>query len=412
MTNTNYKTDVTKYSDLKLLINGKNYLKESSFRGAFIEERINSPFVYGRIKVDDFSDLRNQIRLDGTQNVSFTYTPLNDSPITFPNISLYKSTNITDGPYDNAKRIFYEINFSSLGYIKSAEKALSKNYNLTSPYTIYRDAFGMCGMPIETGSGSPIPISHNFVNQRLQSVISTLEDMIDTTQSRFNSCTMMTYYNRTTGGASVKLIDEILTNAPIVEEFQKYSNMVQSAGFIPTMDKNSIMFQKSFQDFDVTNRGFVNLMISTVNKGSIREYEYCPPVVINFNMGGRKIYNEMAYYDGGGPNNKKIIHQIDSINSENANLALAKKHRLVMSVHMDQNRGVFRIPPNSKIKLGVRCRLDIPKRLNDPKMSNSRGDRNSDIVLVTGITHFLDISTKNPTSYMDVEYIKPEYYGE
>lgn len=412
MTNTNYKTDVTKYSDLKLLINGKNYLKESSFRGAFIEERINSPFVYGKIKVDDFSDLRNQIRLDGTQNVSFTYTPLNDSPITFPNISLYKSTNITDGPYDNAKRIFYEINFSSLGYIKSAEKALSKNYNLTSPYTIYRDAFGMCGMPIETGSGSPIPISHNFVNQRLQSVISTLEDMIDTTQSRFNSCTMMTYYNRTTGGASVKLIDEILTNAPIVEEFQKYSNMVQSAGFIPTMDKNSIMFQKSFQDFDVTNRGFVNLMISTVNKGSIREYEYCPPVVINFNMGGRKIYNEMAYYDGGGPNNKKIIHQIDSINSENANLALAKKHRLVMSVHMDQNRGVFRIPPNSKIKLGVRCKLDIPKRLNDPKMSNSRGDRNSDIVLVTGITHFLDISTQNPTSYMDVEYIKPEYYGE
>ena len=412
MTNTNYKTDVTKYSDLKLLINGKNYLKESSFRGAFIEERINSPFVYGKIKVDDFSDLRNQIRLDGTQNVSFTYTPLNDSPITFPNISLYKSTNITDGPYDNSKRIFYEINFSSLGYIKSAEKALSKNYNLTSPYTIYRDAFGMCGMPIETGSGSPIPISHNFVNQRLQSVISTLEDMIDTTQSRFNSCTMMTYYNRTTGGASVKLIDEILTNAPIVEEFQKYSNMVQSAGFIPTMDKNSIMFQKSFQDFDVTNRGFVNLMISTVNKGSIREYEYCPPVVINFNMGGRKIYNEMAYYDGGGPNNKKIIHQIDSINSENANLALAKKHRLVMSVHMDQNRGVFRIPPNSKIKLGVRCKLDIPKRLNDPKMSNSRGDRNSDIVLVTGITHFLDISTQNPTSYMDVEYIKPEYYGE
>ena len=88
MTNTNYKTDVTKYSDLKLLINGKNYLKESSFRGAFIEERINSPFVYGKIKVDDFSDLRNQIRLDGTQNVSFTYTPLNDSPITFPNISL------------------------------------------------------------------------------------------------------------------------------------------------------------------------------------------------------------------------------------------------------------------------------------------------------------------------------------
>ena len=412
MTNTNYKTDVTKYSDLKLLINGKNYLKESSFRGAFIEERINSPFVYGKIKVDDFSDLRNQIRLDGTENVSFTYTPLNDSPITFPNISLYKSTNITDGPYDNSKRIFYEINFSSLGYIKSAEKALSKNYNLTSPYTIYRDAFGMCGMPIETGSGSPIPISHNFVNQRLQSVISTLEDMIDTTQSSFNSCTMMTYYNRTTGGASVKLIDEILTNAPIVEEFQKYSNMVQSAGFIPTMDKNSIMFQKSFQDFDVTNRGFVNLMISTVNKGSIREYEYCPPVVINFNMGGRKIYNEMAYYDGGGPNNKKIIHQIDSINSENANLALAKKHRLVMSVHMDQNRGVFRIPPNSKIKLGVRCKLDIPKRLNDPKMSNSRGDRNSDIVLVTGITHFLDISTQNPTSYMDVEYIKPEYYGE
>ena len=109
---------------------------------------------------------------------------------------------------------------------------------------------------------------------------------------------------------------------------------------------------------------------------------------------------------------KKIIHQIDSINSENANLALAKKHRLVMSVHMDQNRGVFRIPPNSKIKLGVRCKLDIPKRLNDPKMSNSRGDRNSDIVLVTGITHFLDISTQNPTSYMDVEYIKPEYYGE
>ena len=80
MTNTNYKTDVTKYSDLKLLINGKNYLKESSFRGAFIEERINSPFLLMK-NCTLGSDLFNFI----SPFLRFSMSSTADSIVTFTN---------------------------------------------------------------------------------------------------------------------------------------------------------------------------------------------------------------------------------------------------------------------------------------------------------------------------------------
>lgn len=401
--------DPLKYEKLELVINGKNYLDNSSFRGAVIEEKIDSPFVFGTVYVDDWFDLRNKIRLDGTQNVSFSYKPLNDDIITFPNITLYRTNNITDTDVDNQKRLYYGIGFCSKGYTNSTKAALSKNYELTSPYTIYRDAFGICGMPVETGFTAPVPISENFYNERLQTVLSRMEDKIDTTQANHNSCLMMTYYNRTTGGVSVKLIDEILTTAPNVATFKKYSNQSQT-----TMFKNSILEQKCFEDFDTTKREYVNFKVSSFNESTGRVYTSCPPVVINFNMGGRKIFEEMKYYNGGGPNVKIITHENNPANdrNKNVNFLLAKKHRLVMDCHMDQNKGVFRIPPNSKIKVGVRCKLEIRKRISSDEFSDSLDDRNSGIVLVTGVKHHINISTVNPTSYMDVEYIKPEYYGE
>ena len=413
MAENNTQADIFKIEKVDLKIGSVDFLNSGAmFRGAVIEERIDSPFVSGVVYIDDTVDLRGRVSLDGTQPVVFSYKPLgnqkNEQTINFPGISLHKTSNITDdseGKLTSSRRLSYGINFISTGYINSTKVTLDKNYEKASPYQIYRDIFGLCGMPAKTGLTQPIPISHNFFNQRLQSVMSILHDKIDTVQAGLNSCYMMVHYDRATGGVNVQLIDEMVSTAPVVDNFIKYTNQTQFG-----MNRNSILFQNSTVDYDVTKRPYADYVVATYNKATGNIYEVNPPVVITLNLDGRKIYIESFYHTGGTKNIKKLIHYIEPKNNKH-NFAFAQKHRFIMDAHLDQHRGMFRIPVNSKIKVGVKCKIKILKRVSDPDTANSLEDRNAGEVLVTGVKHVINMNGIIPQSYMDVEYYKPVYRG-
>lgn len=403
------QNDVLNLENLSFLIDNKDPFKNGDlfFRGAIIEESINSPFCRGTIFVEDPTDYRTRVLLDGTESVSFSYKPVDSTLISFPKISLERTVKITDDSekkLTSAKRVSYGISFVSTSYIISTRSELSKNYNLVSPYQIYRDAFSMVGESIETGSTQPVPISINFKNDRLQKVLGILFDKIDTTGKKFNSCYMMNYYNRG-GPVGVKLIDELLTSAPIIDPvFVKYSNQAQIG-----MKKNSILHHISNIDFHLTKRPYEDYKVCTYNRDTGEVYETNPPVTINFSLpDGRKIYLESAPKGG---ETKKIIHKIDTSNQNSStyNFAYAEKHRLVMSTHLEQHKGMFIVPCNNSIKVGKRCKIKIPKRVDDRIQTNSLDDRNSGIVLITGIKHHINIDRMNTNSFMEVEFFKPAY---
>lgn len=411
MSEFNYPADVFKIENINFKVGGVDFLKSGAmFRGAVIQESIESPFVTGVVYIDDTVDLRGRVNLDGTQSVDFSYKPLGDETINVPGISLIRTVNISDDSEEkltSGRRLFYGIEFKSTGYINSTKAALNKNYKKASPYQVYRDIFGICGMSAKTGSTQPILISHNFFNQRLQDVLSFLFDKIDTVQSGFNSCYMMAHYDRSTGGVNVQLIDEMISTAPTTATFVKYSNQAQRI-----LNRNSILFQNSTVDYDVTKRPYADYVVATYNTASGEIYEVNPPVTIRLTLDGRKIFIESGYHTGSTQNIKKLIHYVDPSNDNTKhNFAFAHKHRLVMDAHMDQHKGMFRIPVNNRIKVGVKCRINIDKRVADPDAHNSLGDRNSGLVLVTGVKHVINLSGQVPSSYMDVEYYKPIYKG-
>lgn len=399
--------DVLDVEKINLTINGQNVFEVGNpllfFRGFTAEESIESPFVSGCIWVDDPIDFRRTI--NPFTPISFSYKPHQSSTISFPNINIYKIEKVSDDSetkLTSSKRVRYGLHFISKSYLNTQQAASNRSFETpVSPYVIYSHLCSMIGDTAIPGTVQPKPITHKFTNQRFQECVDVINEKIDAIPK---CCYMKLFYIRGSG-IGVKMLSDVIFSGPSVgTEFTKYSNQAQLG-----QNKNSILYNIVTNEIDTVNNPFVNLNVSTYNCDTGNLYlNFNPPVSINVNMNSYKIFNEGFPLN---PGQQKKVGRINNPNNDNSGplrLELAKKYRLVMSAHEKQCTGYMGIPANDSMKIGNRCKLNIPVEVDDSKR-DSRGNRNSGNVLITGIRHNIQITIGRAKGTMDITYFNPSW---
>lgn len=403
------QTDVLQLEKIKFNINGKDFLNNGSFlRKVEIQESVFSPFFSGRVLIDDPIDIRDT--LNGNEKVDFSYRPNFSGDITFTNTVLRRLVEVEDGTdirNANSKKLTYILEFINRGLVESNNSAITRAFVNKNPYEIYAYIISALKENYTRGKTALQPITLTFKNERPQTALSKLFDHIDSTHSNNNSCYMLTFYDRNQGIKTI-LIDELIREqyGPFLT-FNRYSNLSQRT---LNQDKFSIFYHKSFYDFDILERPYANLRIGRYNiKAGLPESQDVK-VTINLLGDGNKIFTE-TFDPPVFP--KSITQMYDANNNKNPNLRLelAHKHRAIMGAHLKQHRGIFRIPANSSVRLGMNCHLNIPKEESELKKSNDL-NRNAGLVTVVGIKHVIEYQGINPRCYMEVEYYKPFHRKE
>lgn len=403
-------SDVLQLEKIKFEINGQDFIKNGFFlRKVVIEESVFSPFLSGRVVLEDPIDIRD--KLNGGEKVNFSYTPNYSGNINFTNTVLRRLVEVEDGTdkrNSNSKKLTYMLEFINNGLVETNNCAITKSFVNQDPYSIYAFIINAIKEKFSRGTTALQPITLTFKNERPQTALSKLFDHIDSTQNINNSCYMLTYYDRDLGIKSI-LIDELILGqiGPFLT-FTRHSNL--SSQDLPATElKKSIFYHKVFYDFDILERPYSNLRVGKINikLGLPESVDYS--VSINLiGPEGNKIFKE-PYTSK--PTFPKVINQMyDANNNKNPNLRLelAHKHRAIMGAHLKQHRGVFSIPANSNVKLGMNCYLNIKKEVDDNVRKKSNDlNRNAGTVTVVGIRHIIEYQGINPRCYMEVEYYKP-----